>query len=328
MKIQIIIFFFVENESCEEFALVQCTNCDDTFANEAFKMHVCEYDENKKILPLEIIQENTENAFDSLFRNTIKLINENRSRLQKITEGYSASLIKDDKAKQSTFECFVCNRKFVHESGLYRHYDKHIGEMIKPAKTEDGKLHSVILCVFCGQTFPMEDENIWNHLCKNHLELDENNNSKTYVKFMEKELQFGMQDITDISLSTKKQAMNIAKTSNNSDTIRLPAQNFPINEFVRMIYVSKLYHCEYCDSVFANHKSLLHHVSRHEPSSYFGCQTCDLKLLSLKDILIHRHDECLIKRDYRRTLNDIPHCWMCNVCDEEFLGIEQLILHR
>lgn len=245
----------------------------------------------------------------------------NQSQIHKLLEVLSPQpMPKDDKAKQSNHECFVCSRKFVHESGLYRHYgDKHIGEMLKPSIPTSDRIYPVILCAFCGECFTIEQD-LWQHVRKTHLEVVEN---ETLLTFSSKELQLDVSEATFSSTqATKKQK------TDDGEIIKIQARNFPIEEFVRTIFVKKLFHCEFCTSTFANAKSLLFHVSKHEPSAYFQCDCCQLKGLSLKDILLHRNDECLFYRDYRNNIKNIPCVWICNVCDVEFDGVEQLIIHR
>jgi hypothetical protein len=230
---------------------------------------------------------------------------------------------KDDKAKQSNHECFVCTRKFVHESGLYRHYDKHIGEILEKSSFKTDQLYVVILCSLCGECFTMEND-LWCHLQINHMEvLDED----MMMKFAANELQFEMSEAPANEPCTSAQALAADKERKNQ-MMKVPVRDFPIEEFVRTIFVKNLFHCEFCNSTFANAKSLLYHTSKHEPSSFFQCNSCELTGLSLKDILLHRHDECLFLKDYRNTIMNIPCIFICNVCQDEFHGVEQLILHR
>ena len=260
-----------------------------------------------------------------LRRCTLEMLELNQTRIQKLLEMNEAPVVhhKDEKAKQSNFECFVCTRKFVHESGLYRHYDKHIGEILKKSPYKSDQIYSVILCAFCGETFAMEQD-VWAHLQQRHLEVHEN---ETFITFSEKELVYS---ITDPEKDKNGETGNGTKSncSLGGDQVKVSARNFPIQLFVRTIYVKNLFHCEFCDSTFANARSLLFHDSTHEPSSYFECNYCNIKALPLKDILIHRHDECVYYKDYRNNILNIPSVWICNVCDEEFQGVEQLILHR
>lgn len=73
---------------------------------------------------------------------------------------------------------------------------------------------------------------------------------------------------------------------------------------------------------------MLKHVSTHDPTNAFECNKCELKCLSLKDILLHRRDECVILKDYRNPLKEFARVWVCNVCEEEFRGLELLCEHR
>lgn len=73
---------------------------------------------------------------------------------------------------------------------------------------------------------------------------------------------------------------------------------------------------------------MLQHASSHAPYSGFNCRKCELKGLTLKEILLHRREECISFKDFRNVLKDFPRVWMCNVCDEEFRGFEQLLEHR
>lgn len=97
---------------------------------------------------------------------------------------------------------------------------------------------------------------------------------------------------------------------------------------LRSVNVSKLFQCEFCDLVFVNGLAMFHHVSMHDPTNAFECNKCELKNLSLKDILLHRRDECINFRDFRNPFKDFCRVWACNVCDEEFRGLELLLDHR
>lgn len=288
---------------------------------------------------LEILEEQpTESDFDQICRHAQSLLQENlstiRALLVEFAEATAAPKEKDksdEKAKQSNYECIVCSRKFVHDSGLYRHYDKHFGEIIKKSPPASNTLHPVVLCVFCGETTTKESD-AWKHFTQVHLEVEQ---GEQMICFFSDQFQFGLNDVKTEPCSqpplAKKQKLNVLGQSSNvkkSEKIRVPARDFPVNEFIRIVHVSKLYHCEFCDSTFANSKSLLSHASTHEPTAYFSCKLCDLKALSLKDILLHRYAECWHYRDFRNPLREIPRIWICNVCDEEFLGLEDLILHR
>jgi hypothetical protein len=278
------------------------------------------------LIQCEFVEEHVkENEFKKTHTDFMSILNENQLLIRKLLDdrNESETSIRDGKARQSNHQCFVCNRKFVHESGLYRHYDKHIGEIIPQSITvqKSNRLHSIILCSFCGETFTFE-HNAWKHCFENHFEIKEN---ELFVVFSPQE--HGNDSPIATENETAEPASKKRRTSNDIN-IRIPTRDFNIHEILRTIFVPKLYHCDFCDSLFANCKSLLHHVSKHEPTSFFSCKCCNLTGLSLKDILIHRHDECFVYRDVRSNIEEIPRVWVCNVCDEEFRGLEQLIIHR
>ncbi|KAL7025395.1 hypothetical protein ACKWTF_013461 [Chironomus riparius] len=309
----------IATRKSERVNFVQCTYCDDVFTTDSFELHVCKYNEDKTLIEEFVQEQPVESDFEKVQRHASLILDQNNKLLQKILHGFSATAgqSKEKKAKQSNHECFMCNRKFVHESGLYRHYDKHIGEILTQSHPANA-LHSVTLCIFCGEVL-ITEQKVWKHLFDNHLTTLDNLHQTFSCAESRQCSKENDGEPPKKKLKLSPEETGIAKDSKNE---------VPVKDFVRMIYVSKLYHCEFCDSVFANEKSLLHHISKHEPSCYFSCQTCDLKMLSFKDILIHRHEECWNYRDYRDSMKHIPCLWICNVCDERFGGIEQLILHR
>lgn len=99
-------------------------------------------------------------------------------------------------------------------------------------------------------------------------------------------------------------------------------------DLIKSVNLSKVYQCDFCDYIFASEKLMLHHVANHAPSSGYDCNSCELGDLTLKDILLHRRYECAVFRDIRNPLRDFARVWVCNVCSEEFRGVEQLVEHR
>ncbi|KAG5684896.1 hypothetical protein PVAND_014106 [Polypedilum vanderplanki] len=320
-------------------SLIQCENCEIIFAGECFIMHVCTHNTDKTPIMPTFIQEDViiENEFQQGCRKSITQIEKNIEEIKKITfkvrDDNSGNTKKstDGEARQSNHECYVCNRKFVHESGLNRHYDKHIGELLPTSSAEDSTLYAIVLCVFCGEAFTMEHK-AWDHFLRCHLEVV---NCGPSIKFLTNEFQFEINDLKTEPYEppAKKRKLNdtSAKTSTDSDEqheIRVEAQNLSINNFLRVIYVAKLFQCEFCDSVFTNAKSVLFHTSKHNPLSFFSCSSCDLDGITLKDLLLHRQKDCKNLHDIRDNSKDIPRLWICNVCDEGFRGIEHLSVHR
>lgn len=132
----------------------------------------------------------------------------------------------------------------------------------------------------------------------------------------------------DESDSPKPGGSKSANTNKEVKQDEVYITDVQIKTFLKPIHVSKVFQCEFCDSIFINLKTMRFHVSKHSPSDAFQCGKCELKSLNLKEILLHRRIECIEFRDFRNPLKDFPRVWVCNVCEDEFRGLEQLLEHR
>lgn len=75
-------------------------------------------------------------------------------------------LLLDNKEKQ--VDCPICCRQFVKEDGLYRHWDRHIGEILEPSKAEDPQSKSALpMCTLCCEVFPSIPD-AWEHVVNFH----------------------------------------------------------------------------------------------------------------------------------------------------------------
>lgn len=137
----------------------QCEHCEEIFIFEDFQMHVCNYDENHQLIT---IAPHSETEIQALHRYAMEILQENQLVLKE--------LIKEKFPKPA--ECMICCRKFVHEAGLYRHWDKHIGEILKPSPPEDPEVMKCCpLCSACGEVFYDENE-AWKHVQSKHITLN------------------------------------------------------------------------------------------------------------------------------------------------------------
>lgn len=124
------------------------------------------FDENHVMIPTEELpQSEPETELKKIYRHSMELLGKNQSALTDLYEKAT------NKVKTSSYECNKCCRKFVHESGLFRHWDKHIGELVSPSPAEDSDFcQSVILCTICHEVFGLESE-AWDHYVqKRHFE--------------------------------------------------------------------------------------------------------------------------------------------------------------
>lgn len=139
----------------------QCENCSEIFSEEEFEHHACLYDEFHQ---LNTTPGSEETKLQQLQRSTISIMKGNQASM--------SEMLRSNKSKTSNIECSKCCRKFVHENGLYRHYDMHIGELLaeSPPVNPD-VLQPVALCVFCGEIFS-NDAQAWDHIVSYHLHVD------------------------------------------------------------------------------------------------------------------------------------------------------------
>lgn len=113
------------------------------------------FDENHVMIPIDEVPD-SETDLQKLHCITLEILEKNQQKLSEINQ-------KDRKAKSSNFECSKCCRKFVHESGLFRHWDKHIGELIDPSPEDLPDVSiSVTLCNLCHEIFGVESD-AWDH---------------------------------------------------------------------------------------------------------------------------------------------------------------------
>lgn len=144
---------------------IKCEYCKEQFSTDDFEFHQCDLFED--------------NAFDD--RNVLKQIRENNALIATLLKnnamaeaegssiGTSQPKAKDttkNKKKNGPFECTLCDRKFIYESGLTSHMAKHALECpLEPKQL----LKHVVKCLMCSQVLngdnvPMAIE----HFVKNH----------------------------------------------------------------------------------------------------------------------------------------------------------------
>lgn len=105
-----------------------------------------------------------ESEFQKLQRNTMEILQENMLQLKQWT---------GEKKKKSKFQCFKCCRNFVHDTGLDRHYDLHVGELMELSPLEDREnLVMVTLCLLCSEVF-WKKSDAWDHMQMHHIEVDD-----------------------------------------------------------------------------------------------------------------------------------------------------------
>lgn len=181
---------------------IKCSNCEQIFSKEIFEEHICEYDENSQYIEDELPTDGTNEDHFIASKNDIgkcspneesledsrehfpnhsilmKLLDNNNGAISKwlktdykldLTKLYQQGDTLNASIEQPTTKkhegphcCTMCDRKFVHASGLSRHMEKHehdksVGTAWSAAMTHDpgaaSSLETAIKCTKCSRVF-------------------------------------------------------------------------------------------------------------------------------------------------------------------------------
>lgn len=273
--------------------LTSCENCSQSFNSFEFDAHECSYDENKQL----IFTEALENSLwhDSVLKN---MLTENQKNIQTMlimmSNGNYANgngvrgKLTSSTGSSSNYTCPVCNRMYVHASGLARHLDMHSTVDDKESVADDVGLAEtltvdVFKCLICGQLFN-STANCLSHMATNHTEyqIDENDcihecESKAFER---------------VSVN---QVLQCEYCTAAFDDI-LPLKHHQLQHTI-----TAGYECSNCDISSRNLKFILNHRSRECPYEKFqkwhkidatvqyACNECDFLCWSLVKLYEHRY---------------------------------------
>lgn len=98
---------------------------------------------------------------------------------------------------------------------------------------------------------------------------------------------------------------------------------------IKILILSSVLQCEFCDFVFSNVDALLLHEGTHDPCQGYNCSMCNIHVCTIKEIAIHWQTECPFKRYESATRNTgLQTYFVCNVCENKFNSLAQLYEHR
>lgn len=143
--------------------------------------------------------------------------------------------------------------------------------------------------------------------------------SNDYSRDVEKQESVQKEDVTDSSPSKKERKSKISKAQVNENGVTSNASKQQVH---------KLYPCEFCDSVFVNHKQRFNHRTKAHQGRVFRCKICTKEFHLTKPWMYQRH--CLTherpnKRKLRRQPGD-EH--VCNVCGSVVATASCLAIHK
>ncbi|XP_059219045.1 testis-specific zinc finger protein topi [Stomoxys calcitrans] len=227
--------------------------------------------------------------------------------------------------------CIKCDRKFVHASGLLRHMDKHDMDLIPSKASLEGRQSTlisnfsvVIKCTFCGRIF-FERNSAFDHISAHFVDSpdvereNDNDGDKPYELYMDAALALLRQETPSVGSpqeSNKQPKFNYAAHAKTSGMFKI-------------VTLSSVLQCEFCDYLFSEVSYLLKHSAFHLPERPFECFSCEIYTKTAKDIRNHWQTECVFMReDLKENRAVTQRYFVCNVCQQKFTSLDQLLEHR
>lgn len=215
--------------------------------------------------------------------------------------------------EKGTYECNLCERIFVHASGLKRHLEKHSKETIPNIRPKSIPTQAITSCLLCGRVFTTAQTAL------QHISDDHKHNESD-------------DDYLNLSLHSN----NFKKTSEIDDIIILesisPEHNDDIisniAEHFKATIVPAIFQCEFCEFMFDNVHNLLNHEISHDPAYGYECQSCNIKGLSATAIHLHWQTECIFLFNTQNKMVEVEKLFVCNICLESFHSLNLLYTHR
>ncbi|XP_017869862.1 PREDICTED: testis-specific zinc finger protein topi [Drosophila arizonae] len=310
---------------------IKCSNCNGLFDTPSFQDHSCEYDSEQKPTVRAAAVQEKKTSTPPRKAPSERIIVENQVRIRRymkdelkydLETGFDSSKSKKTTTKGPN-ECSICERKFVHTSGLVRHMEKHALDLI-PTQTSIQQQHVapsalgllvVLKCENCGRIFydvKLALEHIFVHqLPTDAAEAEPVVEDEVVLKKQLKELMLKGENL--LSLAAEMGRMSLK----NGD------------EYFTTLVLGNVLQCEFCDFIFADVSFLLVHSATHLPERRFECTACDLRMTTAKEASVHYQTDCVYMREGLKQLQAQPNrFFVCNVCELKFANVELLQEHR
>ncbi|SPP87799.1 testis-specific zinc finger protein topi isoform X1 [Drosophila guanche] len=269
-------------------------------------------------------------------RGSERVILENQIRLRRymkdelkydVTTGIDNSLGLSKKKGKQPNECSICDRQFVHASGLVRHMEKHALNLIAPQANAPSippppapGLAVVTKCNDCGRIF-YDCKLAMRHVRVHYPEqpkiceplIDKNVSQKK--KFIRRMLKG---DWLFLCVYAKKRSIEQKQAK-----LALEAGLFST------LILGSVLQCEFCEFVFADIEKLLVHSAAHVVEKRFECTACDITMNTAKEASVHFQSDCIFMREEQKRLDvSLFRYFVCNVCEQKFSTADVLQEHR
>lgn len=262
----------------------KCENCEQTFQTDEFDQHICQFDSKKNF----IYDEKLENIL--WHQNALRrMLIENRKQIQMILQQSKLNANSQTKANgkmiSSNYVCLVCNRIYVHASGLSRHMEIHNMNDIYNQCNSSAKAATVDVfkCSLCGQIF----SNL--ALCFSHL------------KSAHTEYGIGENDFNEESESRTFEKVSIDQVYQCEFCIVMFVDTTELLQHQLNHDINIGYECSNCEIASRNLKFITNHRNSECPyekyqkkateipiKSQFVCNQCDFNCSFLAQLYEHR----------------------------------------
>ncbi|KAH8354417.1 hypothetical protein KR084_010400 [Drosophila pseudotakahashii] len=315
---------------------MKCPQCLVQYDPVAFQSHACEIEVDRK--PVELVLAQQEPPLLFTFASPAppskpgseRVILENQVRLRRymkdemkydLTTGIDSS--HGRKSVKGPNECTMCDRKFVHPSGLVRHMEKHTLDLIpsqaslQPQTAPAAGLLVVVKCNTCGRIFYDPLVALEHGLIHYPAHLP-------MCKFSGTQNSSGKKDFKELVLEGEMLlACEVTVTATQQKGQRRE------KEFFTSLILGSVLQCEFCEYVFADIAELLVHSASHVAERRFECTACDMQMSTAKEASIHFQTDCIFMREAIRSLNvTLGRYFVCNVCELKFANTDLLQEHR
>ncbi|EDW42812.1 testis-specific zinc finger protein topi [Drosophila sechellia] len=323
------------NTSAPIVSRIKCPTCLVQFDAVAFQNHACE----AKPAELAVPQQEKPHLVPTVSAPPApiikpaceRVIKENQVRLRRyfkdemkydLATGIESSRIQKNTSKGPN-ECTMCDRKFVHASGLVRHMEKHALDLI-PSQTSEqphtipaAGLHVVVKCNPCGRIF-YDPQVAFRHGFIHDSE------HSTMRQGRMPQVPSSRADFNELLLDGESLIDNDASFAESN-----PNTNPSEKEMFTSLILGSVLQCEFCEYIFADIAELLVHSASHVAERRFECTACDIQMSTAKEASIHFQTDCIFMREAVRSLNvTISRYFVCNVCELKFANTDLLQEHR
>ncbi|XP_017057672.1 testis-specific zinc finger protein topi [Drosophila ficusphila] len=319
---------------------VKCPQCLVQYDATAFQSHSCEAEVDRKSVEVVVSQQEKPLPIPALCAppappskpSSERVILENQLRLRRymkdemkydLTTGVDCSRVR--KSIKGPNECTMCDRKFVHASGLVRHMEKHALDLIpsqtslQPHSVPAAGLHVVVKCNACGRVF-YDPEVAFKH---------------GFIHFPEQPRLLDSLENLEIKSSSPKDLKELLEKSEKllAKEVFLTGPQIRAKRLEKELFTSlilgSVLQCEFCEYVFADIAELLVHSASHVAERRFECTACDMQMNTAKEASIHFQTDCIFMLEATRSLNvTLSRHFVCNVCELKFANTDLLQEHR